>query len=112
VDHRRAGEFPEPRTPNPNRRMSDSRQATVTIKNRLGLHARPAMALVDLANRYESKVTLRRSDSDELIDGKSIMQVMMLAAGQGTQIHIQASGPDADQAVQAIVEMVDREFDE
>ena len=92
--------------------MSDTFEAMVTIKNRLGLHARPAMALVDLANRYQSQVTFRRADSQELIDGKSIMQVMMLAAAQGTQIHVKADGPDAQQVGQAIIEMVNREFDE
>lgn len=92
--------------------MSDTFEAMVTIKNRLGLHARPAMALVDLANRFQSQVTLRRADSQELIDGKSIMQVMMLAAAQGTPLHVSAQGPDAAQVGQAIVDMVNREFDE
>lgn len=92
--------------------MSDSHSAIVTIKNRLGLHARPAMALVDLANRYESAVRVRRVDNEEWVDAKSIMQVMMLAATQGTQIHIEAAGPDAKEAVEAIIALVEREFDE
>ena len=92
--------------------MSDSHSAVVTIKNRLGLHARPAMALVDLANRYESAVKIRRADSEEWVDAKSIMQVMMLAATQGTQLHVEAAGPDAKETVEAIIALVEREFDE
>lgn len=92
--------------------MSDTHRATVTIKNRLGLHARPAMTLVELVNRYESTITLRRADSEEVIDAKSIMQVMMLAATQGTLLHVEATGPDAAQAIGALIEIVDREFDE
>ena len=92
--------------------MSEHHCAIVTIKNRLGLHARPAMALVDLANRYQSSVTIRRNDGDEVIDAKSIMQVMMLAATQGTQLRVEAEGPDRHEAIAAIVDLVDRQFDE
>ncbi len=92
--------------------MSDTliHRATVTIINRLGLHARPAMALVDVANRFASSVTIRKSG--ESVDGKSIMQVMMLAATKGTQLDVEAEGPDSDQAVAAIQELVQRKFDE
>ena len=92
--------------------MPDSHSAIVTIKNRLGLHARPAMALVDLANRYQSAVKVRRTDNEEWVDAKSIMQVMMLAATQGTQLHVEAAGPDAGETVEAITALVEREFDE
>lgn len=85
---------------------------TLVIKNRLGLHARPAMALVDLANRYQSSISLRRDDSEELIDAKSIMQVMMLAATQGTMLHVDVSGPDASDLLAALTDLVNREFDE
>jgi phosphocarrier protein HPr len=92
--------------------MCDSHHAVVTIKNRLGLHARPAMSLVDLANRYQAKVHIRRVDGEEMIDAKSIMQVMMLAATQGTQLRIEAQGADAQQAVEALADLVERQFDE
>ena len=92
--------------------MPDSHHAVVTIKNRLGLHARPAMALVELANRFQSAIRIRRTDSQEWVDAKSIMQVMMLAATQGTQLRVEADGPDAQETVQAITDLVEREFDE
>ena len=65
----------------------------VTIQNRLGLHARPAMAFVDVANHF--KCDIKVSKGDQAVDGKSIMQMMMLAATQGTQLQIQAQGNDA-----------------
>ena len=82
----------------------------VTIQNRLGLHARPAMAFVDVANHFKSEIKV--SKGDQAVDGKSIMQMMMLAATQGTQLQIQAQGNDAPQAVEALRELVDRKFDE
>lgn len=86
--------------------------ATITINNRLGLHARPAMAFVDIANRYRSSITVRKNGSDEIVDGKSIMQMMMLAATQGTQLKIEISGPDAGALVEEIQALADRKFDE
>ncbi len=85
-------------------------QATVQIKNRLGMHARPAQSFVDLANRFESSVVVRKGE--EAVDGKSIMQMMMLAATEGTVVELEADGPDAEQAIQALVALVDRRFDE
>jgi len=87
-----------------------SKTTTVTILNRLGMHARPAMALVDLANRFKSSVTIRKDN--EAVDGKSIMQVMMLAATQGTELHIEAVGPDAQDVLDAMADLVKRKFDE
>ncbi len=92
--------------------MSQIHRSVITIKNKLGLHARPAMALVDLANRFAANLTLKRADSEEAIDGKSIMQVMMLAATQGTKLCVEADGPDAQEMVSAIEEIVNRSFDE
>jgi phosphocarrier protein len=90
--------------------MSQNAKATVTIRNRLGLHARPAMAFVDLANRYKSTVTVRKDS--QVVDGKSIMQMMMLAATQGTDLDIEASGPDAQDALAELQQLIDRKFDE
>ncbi len=84
--------------------------ANVVIQNRLGLHARPAMSLVDAANGFASDIRIEKSG--QCVDAKSIMQVMMLAATQGTELKISASGPDADQAVAALRDLVDRKFDE
>jgi len=88
----------------------DPQRATVTIKNKLGMHARPAMAFVDLANQYRSEVTVHRKG--QVVDGKSIMQMMMLAATEGTELDIEARGPDAEQAIRDLCELVARRFDE
>ncbi|MCC7145523.1 MAG: HPr family phosphocarrier protein [Phycisphaeraceae bacterium] len=82
----------------------------VTISNRLGLHARPAMSFVDTANGFACSVRVHKGN--QVVDGKSIMQVMMLAATKGTQLRIEAHGPDADAAVVKLKELVDRKFDE
>ena len=71
--------------------MSNTDSAIVTISNRLGLHARPAMMLAEAAMRYESEVTIQRLDQGKAVDAKSIMQLMMLAAVCGTEL-VEASG--------------------
>ncbi|MBX3367054.1 MAG: HPr family phosphocarrier protein [Phycisphaeraceae bacterium] len=90
--------------------MSERRTIAVTIVNRLGLHARPAMAFVDLASTFNSSITVRREDTE--VDGKSIMQMMMLAATQGTTLDVTAEGDDADKALDALNDLVARGFDE
>lgn len=82
----------------------------VTIRNRLGLHARPAMAFVDIANRFASDI--RVAKADEKVDGKSIMQMLLLAATQGTKLTIEADGPDATDACKALEALVRDKFDE
>jgi phosphocarrier protein len=82
----------------------------VTIQNKLGLHARPAMAFVDTANTFASEVRVQKGA--QIVDGKSIMQMMMLAATQGTELMIQANGADAKSAVDALRALIDRKFDE
>lgn len=90
--------------------MPERRTITVTIVNRLGLHARPAMAFVDLASTFKCNVCVKREDTE--VDGKSIMQMMMLAATQGTPLDIVAEGDDADAALAALKSLVARGFDE
>lgn len=92
--------------------MSDRAATTVTIRNRLGLHARPAMAFVDIASHCKAAVTIRKLPDGEPIDGKSIMQLLMLAATQGTQLEITATGSDADEALRLLKELVDSRFGE
>jgi len=83
----------------------------VQIRNAEGLHMRPAMQFVDVANRFESEISV--SSGDNSVDGKSIMQMSMLAATCGTKLKIKADGTDAQQAVEALRELVeDRHFDE
>lgn len=83
---------------------------SATIINRLGLHARPAMSFVDMATTFQSDITVQRADMR--VDGKSIMQVMMLAASQGSVLEITARGPDAPQAAAALKKLIDSGFDE
>ena len=85
-------------------------QAIVKIQNKLGLHARPAMSFVDTANNFVSKVLVKKGA--QVVDGKSIMQMMMLAATQGTELLIEATGPDAAAAVNALCDLINRKFDE
>jgi phosphocarrier protein len=82
----------------------------VTIKNRQGLHARPAGLLVKEAARFQSDVFFSKNGLE--VNGKSIMGVMMLAAEVGSEIVIRAEGPDAQEALQALVALIDRRFDE
>ncbi|MEO1236437.1 MAG: HPr family phosphocarrier protein [Planctomycetota bacterium] len=84
--------------------------ANLTITNRLGLHARPAMTLVDLASGFSSDIKIAKGP--QVVDAKSIMQLMMLAATSGTELTVTADGPDADAAVAAITGLVDAKFDE
>lgn len=80
------------------------------IQNRLGLHARPAAMFVREANRHKCEIHVEKDG--ETINGKSIMGLMMLAAGMGSRIRIVASGPGAQEAVQALRQLVERKFDE
>jgi phosphocarrier protein HPr len=88
----------------------ESAKAIVRIQNRLGLHARPAMTFVDMANGFECDIRVRKGD--QVVDGKSIMQMMMLAATQGTQLQVLAEGPGAMGAVAALSELIEHRFDE
>jgi phosphocarrier protein len=86
--------------------------AVVTVVNKLGLHARPATLFQQTASRFEASITVRRMDQDDIVDGKSVMQIMMLAGTKGTKIEITADGKDAKQAVAALVDLVGSGFQE
>lgn len=90
--------------------MPDRCTVTVTIVNRLGLHARPAMTFVDMAGTFKSEITVKRGDQE--VDGKSIMHMMMLAATKGTALEVTAVGPDCEAACAALKRLVDSGFDE
>jgi phosphocarrier protein len=92
--------------------VSVSCSANVVITNKLGLHARPAMMFVEAASRFASEIIVSRCDHREPVDGKSIMQMMMLAATQGTELEITARGSDADAAVAALAALIRSRFDE
>ncbi len=86
------------------------KRKVVEIKNKLGLHARPASLLVKLAGKFESEIQLAKDDTE--INAKSILGVMMLAAGPGQSITISADGPDAEEAIDAIASLVESGFGE
>jgi phosphocarrier protein HPr len=77
------------------------------IKNSEGLHMRPAMKFVDMANRFESEINV--SNGEMNVNGKSIMQISMLAATCGTKLKVTASGPDAREAIDALQKLVEEE---
>ncbi len=83
---------------------------TVVVGNPQGLHARPADMFVKLASRYQSTIVVIKDG--ERVDGKSILAILTLAAMQGTQLRIEATGPDAEDALTALAELVLRDFDE
>ena len=82
----------------------------LTIQNKLGLHARPVALFVKTANSFESEIIVEKNN--ETVNGKSIMGMMMLAAGKGSIITIIATGPDAEQAVQELEKLVSEKFGE
>lgn len=82
----------------------------ITIINKLGLHARAAAKLVSTATAYSSQIKV--GYPDRMVDGKSIMAVMMLAASKGTEIELQAEGSDAADAINALTDLINRRFDE
>ena len=81
-----------------------------TINNKLGLHARPSAQLTQIAGRYESEVFIARNG--RRVNAKSIMGVMMLAAGPGSTVTVDADGPDEQQAVDAIGVLIESGFGE
>jgi phosphocarrier protein HPr len=85
-------------------------ERTIEVMNKLGLHARPAAQLVQTAKKFASKITLIKDGQE--VDGKSIMGVMMLAAGKGSTVTIRASGKDAEQALSVLVDLINTRFGE
>lgn len=85
-------------------------ETKVTIINKLGLHARAAAKLVSCASTFSSKV--HAGTNGKLVNGKSIMSVMMLAAGQGTVLDLQIDGSDEEAALEAISTLINNRFDE
>ena len=88
----------------------DTSERTVRIRNKYGLHARPAAEFVKKAHTFDADVWVRKAELE--VNGKSIMGMMMLAAEQGTEIVIRAAGDDAEAAVDALSTLVDTQFGE
>lgn len=82
----------------------------ITILNRLGLHARPSAMFVKVCNRYKCDIWIEKDG--EQVNGKSIMGLMMLAAGQGSKLRVTCTGHDAAKAIEEIEALIARKFDE
>ncbi|PYI89066.1 MAG: HPr family phosphocarrier protein [Verrucomicrobia bacterium] len=82
----------------------------IAIVNRLGLHARPAALFVKVASRYRSDVWVKKENEE--VNGKSIMGLMMLAAGQGSKLQVRCEGPDAARALDEIEQLINARFNE
>ncbi len=83
----------------------DTLERKVLILNPQGFHLRPMAAFAQLAGRFQSRVTVSR-EGKEGVDGKSILDLMLLAAPQGSELTVQAQGPDAQKALEALVELL------
>ncbi len=87
-----------------------SARRDITVSNRLGLHARASAKLTETASRFQSDVWIARNG--RRVNAKSIMGVMMLAAGMGSTVEVQTDGPDAEQAIEAIERLFREKFGE
>ena len=85
-------------------------QQCVLIINKLGLHARAAAKFVTLAQTFASEITL--TNNNRTVNGKSIMGVMMLAAAKGATVELTAAGPDEQEALRSLCELIANRFDE
>lgn len=83
---------------------------TFTVNNKLGIHARPAAQFVKIASRFDCEISVEKDEEE--IDGKSIMGLMMLAAGNGSQLKVTADGSDEEEALAALEDLVSRNFEE
>ena len=81
-----------------------------TIKNRLGIHARPAARFAKTANAFQSTIRVLKDGLE--VNGKSVMGIMMLAAAEGNVIRVEAEGPDEERAMQALGDLIKNKFDE
>ncbi len=93
-----------------NQASAQTLEKELTIVNRLGLHARPAAMFVRIASRHRSEIWVTKEGEE--VNGKSIMGLMMLAAGQGSKLRIRCDGADADKAMQELEELIKAGFNE
>jgi phosphotransferase system HPr (HPr) family protein len=85
----------------------------IVVSNSLGLHARPAMQFVDVANQFKSDIRVVKGGEEPAeADGKSVMQMIILAATEGTPLRIEATGEDAELAVKQLAELFESKFGE
>ena len=85
-------------------------ERSIEIKNKLGLHARAAAKFVHTASRFKAEIKVRKGDEE--VDGKSILGILLLAAGRGSTILVKANGEDERDALDAVEKLIDAKFDE
>lgn len=85
-------------------------QKTLTVKNRAGIHARPAAIIAQTANKFDAEITLSKDDTS--VNAKSIMGVITMAAGYNTELSLQAEGSDEVEAAAALEALFNSKFDE
>ena len=86
------------------------REKTLVVQNKMGIHARPAAMIVRAANKFQSEIFFEKDQ--ELVNGKSIMGLMMLAAGSGSKLKAVAEGDDSEDLLRELEELFERKFDE
>ena len=87
-------------------------EATVVVRNKVGLHARPAAMFVQLANKYKSEILIAKTEDGDgrEVNAKSILSILTLAVCQGTEVRIKATGEDENEAVGALCELIETNF--
>ena len=85
-------------------------QKTLTVKNRAGIHARPAAIIAQTANKFDAEITISKDDTS--VNAKSIMGVITMAAGYNTELSLQAEGSDEAEAAAALEALFNSKFDE
>lgn len=93
-----------------NQPAGDTLEKVLLVQNKMGIHARPAAMIVRLTSKFRGEVFFDKDD--EQVNGKSIMGLMMLAAGRGSQIRVQAQGAGADELIKELETLFERRFDE
>lgn len=89
--------------------FSTSAKRTVTVTNPAGLHARPSAGIAEAMRRFQSKVQIR--NGSHVVDAGSILELLTLGAAQGSSLVLTAKGPDAEQALDAVVEELSKRYD-
>lgn len=89
---------------------NDTVEKILVVRSKMGIHARPAAMIVRLTSKFKGEVFFEKDD--EQVNGKSIMGLMMLAAGHGSKIRVTVQGPEGAQLVQQLEELFERKFDE
>jgi len=89
--------------------VSETREGRYTVASELGLHARPAGEFANLAGRFDAEVEVARSEGQEWVSGRSVLSLLSLAAAQGTELRVRASGPDAQEALEALGALIERD---